>query len=437
MVSAYNFSSADEGKFSLAANAFLPSHAIVPLESEEKKSSEILINEGDFVKEGQVIAKTRDFYIHAPISGNVEKIADGFFSSGKKGLCAKIALKGALVFTGKKKIESDWRNYNTETLVYMLKEAGILSTFDRKVPLYSQIKDIKKKDDLILYLRLFDEDPSILVEKFVSEHYTEKILKGALILAKATGACAVVLAKSRGSKIKIDESIFKNDLPPDLKVFQVEIDAKKYPCGTRHNLVSVAKKSFNEDILKKSGRNDFFIDSITALHVYNAFFLGEPEIDSFVHVTGDCLMSAAIMNVKIGTTLRDLAEMCGGFKRELSKVVINGMMKGLSIENLDIPITKSMKSIEFVPVGKLKKSYSEICVRCGNCRKVCPMELWPGNLYRLMHISERKNGFLDSQYIAESSLLCVECGLCNSVCPSRLPLEQTIALLKENINDKK
>lgn len=433
MVKAYNFKSVDEGRFELPANAFLPSHAIVPVEEDGKGESEILIGEGDFVKEGQVIAKTRSNYIHAPISGTVEKIADGIFSSGEKGLCAKIALGGELVFTGKRQDKNPWSNYERETLVYRMKEGGILNTFSKKLPLYSQIKSTRKNEDLILFVRLFDDDPAVLVEKFVSEKYTDKVAEGAMILAKATGAVAVVFAKARNSKIKIDASLFENES----KIYQVEIDTKKYPCGTKHNLVLAAKKNLDDEIFKKAGKNDFFIDSLTALHIYNAIVLGKPEIDTFVHVTGDCLMSAAIMNVKIGTSLRNIVKMCGGFKRNLSKIVINGTMKGLSVENLDVPVTKSIKSIEFVPTGKIKNSYSEICIRCGNCRKVCPAELWPGNLYRIMHISGRENGLLDSESITETSLLCLECGLCNSVCPSRLPLEQTISVLKEKINGKK
>ncbi len=435
MVSAYNFKSEDEGKISSLANAFLPSHSIVPLEDDEKGFSEILIKQGDFVKEGQTIAKSKNIYVHSPVSGVVEEIADGLFSNGEKKLCAKIALKGELVFTGRKLKETDWTNYNDETLVYRLKEMGILNTFDKKDSLYKQIKNIKKRDGLVLFVRLFDEDPGVLVERFVSEHFTDKVFSGARILAKTLKANSIVFAVEKDSKINLQEKF--QTVKDEARFFQVELDTKKYPCGTEHNIVSAVKKTFtDDDILKKTGKNDFFIDSVTALHIFEAIVLEKPEINSILQVNGNCLMSAAIINVKIGTTLDDLVKMCGGFKRNLSRIVINGFVMGSSVSNLKIPVTKSMKSVEFVSADKIKKQYSELCVRCGECKKVCPAELWPGNLYRIMHLSNRRNELLSSDSIAKTSLLCMECGLCNSVCPSRLPLMQAISLLKEKIDEK-
>lgn len=434
MVKAYNFSSPDEGKFTLAANAFLPPRAVVPLENEKKGGSEILIQEGDFVKEGQVIAKSINCYVHAPISGKVEKVADGIFSSGKKGLCAQIALGGEFVFTGKKIIgNEEWALRSSQTLAYKLKESGIFSTFGKKIPLYEEIKNIRKTKNLVLIVRLFDDDPSILCGKFVSKEFTRQVATGALILAKASEAEAVVFVNDKKNRIDMEKYLAEQN--PSVKIFYADADLKKYPFGTKHNLVSAAKKCSDDEILKTLGKNDLFADSQTLLHVYNAVVLEKPEISTFVHVTGDCLNSAAVMDVKIGTPLGDIVKMCGGFKRKLSKIIVNGTVKGISAATLDTPVTKSFKSVEFVPFGKGKKQSGEICVRCGNCRKVCPAQLWPGNLYRFMHTAHEKPEILHSEEMAKTSVLCMECGLCNSVCPARLPLSETVSILKEKINE--
>ncbi|MDI9387314.1 MAG: 4Fe-4S dicluster domain-containing protein, partial [Spirochaetota bacterium] len=68
------------------------------------------------------------------------------------------------------------------------------------------------------------------------------------------------------------------------------------------------------------------------------------------------------------------------------------------------------------------------CIRCGRCHQICPVLIQPEKIFqhRILH-------FPLSDDAIESSKLCTECGLCNMVCPSRLPLYQTISLLKEEL----
>ena len=100
------------------------------------------------------------------------------------------------------------------------------------------------------------------------------------------------------------------------------------------------------------------------------------------------------------------------------------MITGMAASALDIPITKSIKSLEFVPATELCIQDEKNCIRCGKCRNVCPEGLSPDLLYK--HLVE--NYHLPKE-ICATSLLCSHCSVCNSVCPSRLPLSQTIALL--------
>ena len=106
------------------------------------------------------------------------------------------------------------------------------------------------------------------------------------------------------------------------------------------------------------------------------------------------------------------------------------MLCGTSVKSLDIPITKYVKSVEFL--SKKKNSDEQIysCINCGNCRFACPVKLSPDILY-----NHTVNFKLLKDTYAASSLACIECGLCNTVCPARLPLCQTIKVLKNKLTE--
>ncbi len=423
MGSVSDFISKDKGLFSNVVSGFIPPVVCIPLEHVKDENINIYVKSGDVVKEGQTIAEGKNLCVPSSIPGIVDSIVTCQYADGKQGKAAKIYLKGSFSYTGKILDEFDWSSYDYSVLSDILTHNGIVNTFDDCVPLGYQLANLDYTSERILVLRLFDSDPSNVIDSFLSQQFYDEILEGSAIIARAMRASAVVLAfekTKKNKKLTLNENVFKDGI----RIISVGIDTSTYPNGFKHDLACAIKKSYKEALLSKLGCRDLYIDPKTAIAAYNAVKKGCPDIDCYVQVSGDCLKAAAIFKIKVGTTLRSLVEQCGGFKKQPLKIIVNGCLSGFNVNSLDIPVTADVKSVSFLSKKESPRQYTEECISCGKCHQVCPLNLYPEDLYKSVLLFDNDGN------IFATSLLCSQCGLCNAVCPSRIPLSQTISLIK-------
>ena len=251
---------------------------------------------------------------------------------------------------------------SSSQIINELIEKGVINTYNlRKIENPGlQIKNNSYKN---LVIRLFDEDSFRYTDSLVAKIYTNEIVKGAQILAKAMNCYGIlfVIDQKFENKEKLENFNISN-----LRILQVK--TKKSPCGTQKQIEqafrkSGIKKTSNLDITK----NDFFTDSSTLYEVYKAVICSTPSVSHLVHFSGNCLYSSCLLDVKIGTTLKDIVNQIGGFAKEPSVIVINGLIYGNSVESLNVPITKSVKSVVFISKTKFPDIQLYSCVICGYC----------------------------------------------------------------------
>lgn len=424
--------------YKTSQNSFISKEFLVPLEQENQINYKNIVQKDDIVKEGQVIAvstnssKSRKFsedltFIHSPVPGKVLDIIPVYTSSGKQKFAVKIKFGGEFSYLGKKNTEKSIDYLSSSQIINELIEKGVINTYNlRKIENPGlQIKNNSYKN---LVIRLFDEDSFRYTDSLVAKIYTNEIVKGAQILAKAMNCYGIlfVIDQKFENKEKLENFNISN-----LRILQVK--TKKSPCGTQKQIEQAFKKSgikktSNLDITK----NDFFTDSSTLYEVYKAVICSTPSVSHLVHFSGNCLYSSCLLDVKIGTTLKDIVNQIGGFAKEPSVIVINGLIYGNSVESLNVPITKSVKSVEFISKTKITDNQIYSCVNCGNCRYICPSKISPDVLY-----SYAVNFKEIPEVLKNTVLSCEECGICNTVCPARLPLTKTISYLKDTVCEEK
>lgn len=410
--------------FQDSVRAFLPRKVVVPFRQSDGTEYSCGLQPGDIVREGQIIASPKNFQdganIHSSVPGKIISIFRCTLPDGTLGSAAEICTDGSFSYLGKRLASVDWKFLNADTLLEEFKSKGVVNTFSKKIEsLCAQIARGNLLKDRFVIVRMFDEDPSRFTDSFIAKKFTFEVVQGALICCKAFRAEGIVFVLPKKSGFEIPEESLG-----DVPFLCVSADTEKYPCGFTQNLLRTIRKSSKNSSFSNVNSKCLFLDPETAFSAFEAVVKGLPVIERYVHVHGSCLKSVGMFKARVGASIKSLVEQCGGFKIPPSKIVINGMITGMSASTLDIPVTKSIKSLEFVPAVELCVQDEKSCIRCGKCRNVCPEGLSPDLLYK--HLVE---GYHLPKEICASSALCSHCSVCNSVCPSRLPLSQTIALL--------
>ena len=412
--------------------ACIPATAIVSVR-QGSGNSKFLIKEGDTVTEGQMIASgyKNIVPIHAPIPGIVGEISERVMPDGSRAECAVLKFEGKFHFEGKERIYADYRKKQGDRkLISLMRENGIINTFDfENHSLAEQI--LSSASNKILGVRLFDFDPGCFRDGFISSSFTAEVLEGAYLCARALHAETVVFFYDGRDFVipdkKMTESVFDT-----IQCRFLKIDTKFYPSGSRRVLEKVVQKnigSYLKNGAEKEKTHPLFIDSATAYSVYRCLCLSIPLTDTIVEVNGPALHEAKMIKVKIGTPIRRLLEECGGCEKEPAKIIINGLIKGTAVSDLDIPVTKYVKTVTLLYSDSLPDQNTSECIHCGFCRKACPQGIQSDLIY-----SHFVNKTPLSADMLLSAHLCDNCALCNAACPARLPLYQTVSTYKEKEN---
>ena len=418
---------------------FLPRTVTIPLSQEDNFECECIVRPGDFVKEGQVIAEvSRELYgtksfgaskIHSPIPGKVLRIKSCTYPNGKQGKAVEILLNGTFSHIGKIQTPFEWSNYSPAMLLRTISECGVVNTFSNTEcqSLELDISKVRDEKNKKLFVRLFDEDPACQTDSILTNSDFEKILIGILITAKVCDAGEIIIAHSIENDIQNSLTAEQKDLTGHIPVTFIKVDTKFYPAGRKRELINAyIKQKKDTESYSQLKKSCIFTDSNTMIHVYNAVVLNIPVEMINVFVTGDCLQANALLKVCIGTSFDSIAKQCGGFVKHLGRIIVNGQINGISVNSLDTPVTKYVKSISFVSEKDSFDRSIGICMRCGRCRIACDSKLSPDMIY-----ANVISGAAVEQVYIDSASLCTGCGVCSCVCPSKLPLTQVIKLLQK------
>ncbi len=170
------------------------------------------------------------------------------------------------------------------------------------------------------------------------------------------------------------------------------------------------------------------LDLTTVLEVACAAQNNSPVLDKVLTINtpkGPLLCEATI-----GTSLEAIVDEMK-IDKNMSQVVIGGLLTGRAHQTIDYPVTSDLTCISLIPKGNVTGFANEPCINCGLCTSVCPARLIPGLLSKYCEFKRFDK--------AEAAHIwnCIECGCCAYVCPSERSMVQFMTHGKKELLSQK
>lgn len=426
----------DDQKLS-AGNAIsplpLPKVVTIPIIQHIGAPAKIIVQRGDMVKTGQIIATHEGFVssnIHASASGRIGVIEEVMDSSGFKHTAISIRVKG-----------DEWEESidQTDTLVEEIKlepkeivsrimEAGVVGMGGAAFPSHVKLSVPEGKHVDYLLINGVECEPYLTADHRLMLEKPKEIIVGIKILMKALGVTNAIIGieDNKHNAVELFNELLKSETGITVEALEVQ-----YPQGGEKQLIQAL---LNREVPSGGLPSDVgvIVHNVgTTFAIYEAVQKNKPLIERVVTVTGKSVKQPSNFLVRIGTPVIDLLIAAGGVPEDTGKIVSGGPMMGKALADLDVPVAKGTSGILLIPKEESTRAEIYNCVHCGKCIEACPMGLEP---YHLLILSKKGN----SQRAKEEHILdCIECGSCSFVCPSNRPILDYIRLGKTQIRKSK
>ena len=398
-----------------------PENICIPLSQHIGAPCESLVAVGDYVKAGQLIAKSEKAMssnIFSSVSGTVTGFKTLPTATGAivNHICIQNDFKDEKVFL------EPLVNPSSQQILERIREAGIVGMGGASFPSHIKLNPPKSKKIDKLIINGAECEPYITCDYRVILEHTDELIEGIKLIAKVLNVDDIYL----GIEDNKPEAIKTLKGYKGINVIPLKT---KYPQGAEKQLIYAIT---NRKVPLGGLPMDVgcVADNIhTAYSVFLAVNKGIPCYERVVTVSGRAVEKSGNYLIRTGTSYKYIAEYCKVLDPQ--KIISGGPMMGFSVYNTDIVTAKATSSILFLNDSEISTISAETCINCGRCAKACPMFLMPMYIDSHSLAGDYKNA---KKY---GALDCIECGCCAYVCPTKRPLVQSIRLAKKIIRQKK
>ncbi len=413
--------------------AELPKVAVFPMGQHIGAPAKPVVQKGDKVKVGQMIAEAGGFVsapIFSSVSGTVLKVDTVVDASGYAKPAVYVTVEG-----------DEWdetidRSTNLVTLkdkpeltgkdiIDRIQKAGIVGMGGACFPCHVKLMPPPGSKPEWVIINAVECEPYLTADHRLMLEKADEILVGVSLLMKAAGVNKGFIGIESNKPDAIALMQDKAKAYPEIEIVPLKV---KYPQGGEKQLIdAVVGRQVPAPPALPVSVGAIIQNVGTAYAVYEAVMKNKPLFERIVTVTGKSLKQPSNFLVRMGTPMSQLIDACGGLPEDTGKVIGGGPMMGKALLNTEVPICKGSSGVLIMNDKEARRGEPQPCIRCAKCVSACPMGLEP---YLLSKCSGLE---MWEKAEAEDIVSCIECGSCQYTCPSNRPLLDYIRLGKATV----
>ena len=418
--------------------AALPKQAVFPLSQHIGAPAVPVVQKGDKVKVGTMIADAGGFVsapIYSSVSGTVLKIDTAIDATGYRKPAIIINVEGdeweeTIDRSDKLETVKAHPELTPEEIINRVKTAGITGMGGAGFPTFIKLTPPPTAKAECVIINAVECEPYITADYRLMMEKSDEILVGLELLMMAAKVTTGYIGIETNKPKAIDLLTKKCAETFSASKYHVEVVPLKqrYPQGGEKQLVdAVINRQVPAPPAIPVNVGAIVQNVGTAYAVYEAVMKRKPLFERYTTVTGKRLQRPGNFLVRMGTPMQDLIEACGGMPEGDNKLLAGGPMMGKALTSTEVPICKGTNSVTIISDDEARRKEPQPCIRCAKCVGVCPMGLEP---YLLAKVSEVKNW---ERAEREDIVNCIECGSCQFTCPAHRPLLDNIRQGKSTV----